>query len=179
VTASDGQSARDSRVRWDLLTVAVVSALVLAYLAAAWLEENAACAQETAAAPPDSASQAPDGRSQGAAADWVRDRKPVPDGVLYPYANDPEAQAPPPPREAKPRSWHNRLLFPTVNCPYCGRRVPTQKGSYFFLILGFAGQLLFSARFLVQWIATEKAKKPVVPVSFWWLSIFGSLLLLV
>src|SRR3989339_1164014 len=117
------------------------------------------------------------GPASGAPADWVRGGKPVPDGVLYPYASDPAMQAPPPPSEAKARSWHNKLLFPTIKCPYCGRRVPTQKGSYFFLILGFAGQLLFSARFLVQWIASEKAKRPVVPESFWWLSIFGSLLL--
>jgi len=48
----------------------------------------------------------------------------------------------------------------------------------FWLILGFGGQLVFSARFLVQWLATERAKKSVMPVAFWWLSIFGALLLL-
>jgi hypothetical protein len=35
-----------------------------------------------------------------------------------------------------------------------------------FIILGLAGQLMFSARFLVQWIASEKRKKSVVPISF-------------
>ena len=48
-----------------------------------------------------------------------------------------------------------------------------------FIILGLAGQLMFSARFLVQWIASEKRKKCVVPISFWFLSLFGSFLLLI
>ncbi len=49
----------------------------------------------------------------------------------------------------------------------------------FFLIIGFLGQAFFSARFLVQWIATERAKRSVVPLSFWVLSILGSSLLLI
>jgi lipid-A-disaccharide synthase-like uncharacterized protein len=48
----------------------------------------------------------------------------------------------------------------------------------FWLYLGFVGQFFFSARFLVQWLATEKQKKSVVPVSFWYFSILGSTLLL-
>lgn len=48
-----------------------------------------------------------------------------------------------------------------------------------FIILGLAGQLMFSARFLVQWIASERRKKSVVPISFWFLSLFGSFLLLI
>ncbi len=47
-----------------------------------------------------------------------------------------------------------------------------------WLCLGFLAQILFSARFLVQWIASEKAGKSVVPVAFWYLSIVGSSLLL-
>lgn len=39
--------------------------------------------------------------------------------------------------------------------------------------LGFLGQLLFSARFLVQWLASERAGRSVVPNAFWWLSILG------
>ena len=46
------------------------------------------------------------------------------------------------------------------------------------LILGFTAQILFSARFLVQWIASERAKKSVVPLSFWFLSLAGGGLLL-
>ncbi len=50
--------------------------------------------------------------------------------------------------------------------------------STFWLGLGFFAQALFSARFLVQWIASERAKKSVIPVLFWYFSIFGSGLLL-
>ena len=48
----------------------------------------------------------------------------------------------------------------------------------FWLVLGFLAQLLFSARFLVQWIASEKAGKSVVPIIFWYISVAGSFLLL-
>jgi lipid-A-disaccharide synthase-like uncharacterized protein len=51
--------------------------------------------------------------------------------------------------------------------------------NYFWLGLGFFAQLLFSMRFLVQWIASEKQKKSVVPIYFWYLSIGGSSLLLI
>jgi lipid-A-disaccharide synthase-like uncharacterized protein len=47
-----------------------------------------------------------------------------------------------------------------------------------WLGLGFFGQLLFSGRFLIQWIASERAHKSVVPITFWYLSIAGSALLL-
>ncbi|SDN41303.1 lipid-A-disaccharide synthase N-terminal domain-containing protein [Desulfonauticus submarinus] len=47
-----------------------------------------------------------------------------------------------------------------------------------WLIIGFLAQGLFSARFLVQWIASEKAKKSVIPIYFWYFSLGGGLLLL-
>ena len=47
-----------------------------------------------------------------------------------------------------------------------------------WISLGFIAQALFSARFLVQWIASEKAGRSVIPVSFWFLSMGGGLLLL-
>ncbi len=46
-------------------------------------------------------------------------------------------------------------------------------------IVGFIGQGLFTARFLVQWIASEKKGDTVVPVAFWWLSLVGGISLLV
>ncbi|MCK5654740.1 MAG: lipid-A-disaccharide synthase N-terminal domain-containing protein [Candidatus Aureabacteria bacterium] len=46
-------------------------------------------------------------------------------------------------------------------------------------LIGWVGQLFFSSRFIVQWIATERKKQSIIPVSFWYLSIVGSLLLLV
>lgn len=45
-------------------------------------------------------------------------------------------------------------------------------------VLGFLGQLLFSSRFLVQWIASEAARRPVLPRAFWFLSIGGGVALL-
>ena len=46
-------------------------------------------------------------------------------------------------------------------------------------LLGLLGQALFFSRFLVQWIASEKMGRSVVPLSFWYLSIGGGGLLLV
>lgn len=45
-------------------------------------------------------------------------------------------------------------------------------------IIGFLGQFVFGMRFVVQWIATEKAKKSVIPLAFWYLSLLGTLILL-
>lgn len=47
-----------------------------------------------------------------------------------------------------------------------------------WVILGFAAQGLFTMRFLVQWIASERAGRSVIPLAFWWLSIVGGTLLL-
>ena len=47
------------------------------------------------------------------------------------------------------------------------------------MILGFVGQFFFSMRFVVQWIASEKHKKSVVPLTFWIFSVLGSSLLLI
>ena len=48
----------------------------------------------------------------------------------------------------------------------------------FWLVLGFFAQALFFGRFFVQWIASEKAGKSVVPIMFWYFSISGGVLLL-
>jgi lipid-A-disaccharide synthase-like uncharacterized protein len=47
-----------------------------------------------------------------------------------------------------------------------------------WLSIGLVGQALFSARFLVQWIASERRKESVVPVHFWYFSVGGGLTLL-
>jgi lipid-A-disaccharide synthase-like uncharacterized protein len=46
-------------------------------------------------------------------------------------------------------------------------------------VIGWLGNAIFFSRFFVQWYATEKLKRVVVPTAFWWLSLIGSLLLLV
>jgi lipid-A-disaccharide synthase-like uncharacterized protein len=48
-----------------------------------------------------------------------------------------------------------------------------------WLTVGFLGQFFFFLRFLFQWIASEKIKKSTIPLSFWYLSILGGLLLLI
>ncbi len=45
-------------------------------------------------------------------------------------------------------------------------------------VVGLVGQFLFFMRFVVQWIATERARRTVIPRSFWYFSIAGSLILL-
>ncbi|MBU0518097.1 lipid-A-disaccharide synthase N-terminal domain-containing protein [bacterium] len=49
----------------------------------------------------------------------------------------------------------------------------------FWLILGFAAQGVFAARFIVQWLVSEYKKQSVVPNAFWFLSLFGGLLLFI
>ena len=48
-----------------------------------------------------------------------------------------------------------------------------------WVAFGLVGNALFFSRFLVQWVASERARDSVVPVSFWWLSIAGSVVLLI
>jgi lipid-A-disaccharide synthase-like uncharacterized protein len=50
---------------------------------------------------------------------------------------------------------------------------------HLWLAVGFLGQALFSARFLVQWIASERKKQSVVPTHFWYFSVGGGLTLLI
>jgi lipid-A-disaccharide synthase-like uncharacterized protein len=47
-----------------------------------------------------------------------------------------------------------------------------------WVLLGFIAQGFFTARFVVQWIASERAGKSVIPLAFWLFSIGGGLLLL-
>ncbi len=46
-----------------------------------------------------------------------------------------------------------------------------------WLAIGFLAQALFASRFIVQWIASERAKQSVIPIAFWYLSLFGGILL--
>ena len=49
---------------------------------------------------------------------------------------------------------------------------------HLWLSVGLLGQAFFSARFLVQWIASERRKRSVVPLAFWYFSVDGGLTLL-
>lgn len=56
-----------------------------------------------------------------------------------------------------PRTWHWDLLA----------------------LFGFLAQALFAARFIIQWISSERRKMSHVPVQFWWLSLVGGILMTV
>ncbi|MDA8163331.1 MAG: lipid-A-disaccharide synthase N-terminal domain-containing protein [Desulfobacteraceae bacterium] len=53
------------------------------------------------------------------------------------------------------------------------------KKEILILAVGFTGQFLFFMRFFIQWIYSERHKKSLIPTAFWYLSILGSLVLLV
>ncbi len=48
-----------------------------------------------------------------------------------------------------------------------------------WVAIGFLGQVLFAGRMIVQWLASERSRRSVVPVSFWWMSLIGASMLLV
>ncbi len=47
-----------------------------------------------------------------------------------------------------------------------------------WLAVGFIGQVLFAMRFVIQWVRSERARRSVIPVTFWYFSIGGGLVLL-
>lgn len=53
----------------------------------------------------------------------------------------------------------------------------TARQNWFWLAIGVTGQGLFGTRFLIQWIATERKKKSVVPTAFWYISVIASILM--
>ena len=50
--------------------------------------------------------------------------------------------------------------------------------SAYWLIIGFVGQIAFGARFIIQWVVSEKKGESTIPITFWYCSIAGSLILL-
>ncbi|MGA1846575.1 lipid-A-disaccharide synthase N-terminal domain-containing protein [Deferribacter abyssi] len=52
------------------------------------------------------------------------------------------------------------------------------KTEILMLTIGFTGQFFFFMRFFVQWIYSEKRKKSVIPIAFWYFSLVGSVCLL-
>ncbi len=54
---------------------------------------------------------------------------------------------------------------------------PAISNEAIWIAIGFIGQSLFSARFFIQWLASEKAKASIMPVAFWYFSIIGGMTL--
>ncbi len=51
--------------------------------------------------------------------------------------------------------------------------------AHFWLGISILGQTLFTARFLVQWLYSERMKRSIVPIAFWYFSVAGGATLLV
>jgi len=49
---------------------------------------------------------------------------------------------------------------------------------WLWVTIGFVGQALFSARFIIQWLASERARRSIIPVAFWFFSLGGGATLL-
>ena len=49
---------------------------------------------------------------------------------------------------------------------------------WIWLAVGFGGQALFSMRFLVQWVSSERERRSMIPLSFWYFSVAGGATLL-
>lgn len=53
------------------------------------------------------------------------------------------------------------------------------KTDYLWLAIGLLGQAIFSARFIIQWLVSEKEKRSIIPIAFWYLSLLGGITLLI
>lgn len=49
----------------------------------------------------------------------------------------------------------------------------------YWTFFGFLAQFVFFLRFIVQWFSSERRKKSVIPMSFWYLSVIGALMILI
>jgi len=72
----------------------------------------------------------------------------------------------------------NAFLAMTVTAAERGQWWPENRLGQLFVLFGFLAQAVFTARFLVQWIASERRGSSYVPVVFWYLSLAGSVMLL-
>ncbi len=57
--------------------------------------------------------------------------------------------------------------------------IPKGGWELFWVLFGLLGQAAFSARFIVQWIVSERKRESVVPTAFWYLSLAGGLILFI
>lgn len=50
-------------------------------------------------------------------------------------------------------------------------------GEFWWVVVGVFGQLMFTMRFLIQWLTSEREKRSVIPDVFWWFSLGGGIIL--
>lgn len=65
------------------------------------------------------------------------------------------------------RGWFQKLL--NITSP----------AGMVWVSIGLLGQLIFTGRMIVQWMASERSKRSVIPVAFWWMSLGGAVMLVV
>ena len=71
----------------------------------------------------------------------------------------------------------NLNIFLTSIFPFLGQYLNNYPETI-MIVIGFGGQSLFAARFIIQWLSSENAGRSVIPVAFWYFSISGGLVLL-
>lgn len=70
------------------------------------------------------------------------------------------------------------LLLAAVDAAERGLWWPATWYGRFWILFGLGAQAMFTARFLIQWLASEREGKSYVPVPFWYLSLAGAVMLL-
>lgn len=50
-------------------------------------------------------------------------------------------------------------------------------GEFWWVVVGLFGQVMFSMRFIIQWLTSEREKRSVIPDVFWWFSLGGGIIL--
>jgi lipid-A-disaccharide synthase-like uncharacterized protein len=76
------------------------------------------------------------------------------------------------------QDWRKDMLYPVIEF-FKNAVVEKILQDPFWATVGLFGQMVFGFRFVLQWIVSEYKKKSYVPTSFWFISIIGSLILLV
>ena len=69
--------------------------------------------------------------------------------------------------------WGKRMSLAKLGAWWAA--IPTVE--LIWLTVGFIAQLMFSMRFILQWIASERAKRSIVPEVFWYFSVAGGAML--
>lgn len=68
-------------------------------------------------------------------------------------------------------------FFATLGAKLADWWTQTPTSEILWLLIGFTAQLMFSMRFIIQWIASERARRSIVPETFWYFSFLGGAML--